>query len=177
MHVMFGHSTYGKTRIRALITTPNHIGVSTSYNDNRKSRNLLSSYAVLASKSEGTPIPSHFTKTDFCIGAMDNSDYADNSSLSGTHSKHYTAMLLFQEAVNKPAAKPPISSAGLKPSQHPDLMLPCQIVPHVMKPVIRPSLPADLTLIENCNLVSIKPEQAAINASQIEFLLFRNSSR
>ena len=72
---------------------------------------------------------------------------------------------------NKPAAKPPISSARLKPSQLPDLMLPCQIVPSVMKPVIRPSLPADLTLIENCNLVSIKPEQDAINASQIEFLL------
>ena len=42
-------------------------------------------HAVLASVSEGTPIPSHFTKTDICIGAMDNSDHADNSSLSGTH--------------------------------------------------------------------------------------------
>ena len=79
-------------------------------------------------------------------------------------------MVLFQEAVNKPAAEPPISSAALKPSQHPDLMLPCQIVPPLMKPVIRPSLPADFPLIENCNLVSIKPEQPAINASRIAFV-------
>ena len=40
-----------------------------------------------------------------------------------------------------------------------------------MKPVIRPSLPAYFLLIKNCNLVSIKPEQAGINASRIEFVL------
>ena len=74
-----------KTRSWALITTLgiNHIGVSTSYNDIRRSHNHLSSYAVLASEPEDTPIPSHFTKADFCIEAVDNSDYADNSYLSG----------------------------------------------------------------------------------------------
>ena len=50
----------------------------------KRVRNLLASYTVHASETNGTPIPSHFSDSGFCIGAMDNSDYADKHSLSGT---------------------------------------------------------------------------------------------
>ena len=173
MHAMVGQSVYSKTRSRVLITTLNRIGVSTSYNEVRRARSLLSSYDVVKSETDSTRIPSHFNSSDFCIGAMDNSDYADESSLSGTHSKHYTAMVLFQEKVNAPAAKPTVSSSmGLSKSTNPAVRkLQCQIVLNYSKSVVRPSLPPDFALRENSNLGLCDPDQAAIDANKIEFVI------
>ena len=172
MHAMVGQSVYGKTRSRVLITTLNRIGVSTSYNEVRRARSLLSSYAVHRSEADGTPIPSHFNGCDFCIGAMDNSDYSDESSLSGTHSKHYTAMVLFQEKVNAAAVKPKVSSTGLSKSSVPiGQKLRCQIVPHHSKSVVRPSLSPEFVLRENSNLGLCNPEQVAKDADKTEFVI------
>ena len=172
MHAMVGQSVYAKTRSKVLLTLLQHLGMSTGYSEVRRSRKLLSSYAVHASGVDETPIPSHFNKSDFCIGAMDNSDYADNSSLSGMHSKHYTAMVMFQEAVNAPVSKPSVSSTGLSKSAKTLCQkLPCQIVPNHPKPVVRPSLPPDFPLRENMELGLCDPEEAAKNADDIEFVL------
>ena len=172
LQAMVGQSTYGKTRSRAFITTLNHIGVSTSYNEVKRARNLLASYAVHASEANGTPIPSHFRDSGFCIGAKDNSDYADKSSLSGTQSKHYTAMVQFQDAAQKPGSKPPVSSTVLsKSSPVQRLKLPCQIAPIHHKPVYRPSLPSGFLTWENCNIDHNRVECAAREFEKVEFFV------
>ncbi len=103
---------------------------------------------------------------------MDDSDYSDESSLSGTHSKHYTAMVLFQEKVNAPAAKPKVFSTGLTQSSIPTgQKLSCQIVPHHAKGVVRPSLSPDFVLRENSNLGLCNPDQAAKDADKTEFVI------
>ena len=48
----FGQYQYGKSRSREVLTAANRMGISTSYNDVRRSRKLLAAYAV--SKSEHT---------------------------------------------------------------------------------------------------------------------------
>lgn len=95
---MLGQSVYRKTQSKELLTTLNRIGVSTSYNDARRSRNLLASFTIQKSVDE-TPIASHFNNSAFVISAIDNSDNNDNSSLSGKNSRHYTATVLFQAQV------------------------------------------------------------------------------
>ena len=82
------------------------------------------------------------------MAGMDNSDYTDRSSLSGKHSSHYAALVLFQDAtVSTPQQKPPVSSTGVS-RDDPILQtkLPCQEVPAHNKPVVRPSLPPDMIL-------------------------------
>ncbi len=82
------------------------------------------------------------------MAGMDNSDYADKSSLSGTESSHYAASVLFQDAtINMPLHKPSVSSTGLSHA-NPILRtkLPCQEVPPHAKPVVRPTLPPDMLL-------------------------------
>jgi hypothetical protein len=104
---------------------------------------------------------------------MDNSDYSDESSMSGTHSKHYTAMVLFQEKVNPPVTKPNISSPGLLKSAIPNSQkLSCQIVPHYTKSVVRPSLSQDFAMRENSILELCNPDQAAKDANITEFEFF-----
>ena len=56
----------------------------------------LANYVLASSINEGPPLPSHFLKDHFSICAFDNFDHADRSSLSGTHSDHDTAVVMFQ---------------------------------------------------------------------------------
>jgi hypothetical protein len=139
----------------------------------RRAQNLLLSYnTIVKSEADDTPIPSQFNSSNFCIAAMDNSDYSDESSMSGTHSKHYTAMVLFQEKVNPPVTKQNISSPGLLKSAIPNSQkLSCQIVPHYSKSVVRPSLPQDFAMRENSILELCNPDQAAKDANITEFFI------
>jgi len=52
-------------------------------------------YTVDAAGEDSVPISSKFTKTDFTMGGMDNLNYADTSSLSGTQGSNYAASVLF----------------------------------------------------------------------------------
>ena len=114
LHMMLGHAIYARDRSRSLLTVFNRIGSCTSYQTIRSARSLLANYAVKCSGDGETPMPSTFTRDDYVMGGMDNSDYADKSSLSGTHGSHYAASVLFQDAtVNRPLSKPPVSSTGL----------------------------------------------------------------
>ena len=68
---------------------------------------------------------------------MDNSSYADKSSLSGTVDSHDAAVLLFQDAtLNKPLNKSSVSNTGLVYTD-PILRetLSCQEVPPHAKPM------------------------------------------
>ena len=62
-----------------------------------RSRNLLSSYAILTSTVNNTPLPCHFIRDGFTIAALDNFDFHDNPSLSGKCSTHDAALVLFQD--------------------------------------------------------------------------------
>ncbi len=108
------------------------------------------------------------------MAGMDNSDYADKSSLSGTESSHYAALVLFQDAtVSRPLHKPPVSSTGLS---HNDSILqrslPCQEVPAHVKPVVRPVLPPDMMLHpENKQAMLLDMQTAKNKAAKTEFLI------
>lgn len=102
-------STYNKTRSREILTTLNRIGVSTSYNEVRRSRKLMCQYTFKCSQINGTPLPSHLSPSGWCTGALDNEDFDDTLSLSGTESKHYTAQVLFQDASQPALSKPLVS--------------------------------------------------------------------
>lgn len=118
LHANVGQAVYGKTRSRELLTSLNRVGVSTSDKEVRDSRNLLKSYAVSCSQCD-IPFPSHFSKEGWTITALDNSDYKDISSLSGTNSRHYTASVLYQEAIGDPISKPLVSSTGITKCDQP----------------------------------------------------------
>ena len=73
------------------------MGVSPSYNEVSRGRNLLAPYAVAKSGENKVPTPSTFTEGAYVCGAMDNADFSDRSSISGTKSDHVTMQVLFQE--------------------------------------------------------------------------------
>ena len=121
---------YAKTCSRELLSTLNRVGVTSSYNDERCCRNLLCAYTVKSSHIDGVPIPSHFSKKGWTFGVFDNEDFEDQSSISGTHNKHYTAQVLYQNTLASPRSKPSVSSTGLPKSSYPSkYKLPCQVVP------------------------------------------------
>ena len=110
---MLGQYVYAKTHSRELLTTLNRVGVTSSYNDLRCCRNLLCAYTVKSSYIDGVPIPSHFSKEGWIFGTFDNEDFEDQSSISGTHGKYYTAQVLYQDTLASPSSKPSVSSTGL----------------------------------------------------------------
>ena len=107
----------------------------------------------LEASTNDTPIPSTFRKDAFTIAAIDNADFADHSSLSGTESSHDTVTVLFQEAHAVPNSKPPVSSTGLsKTTCFIQNKLPCQDVPIHCKPAVRPSLPSGFQVIGDTDI-------------------------
>ena len=82
---MLTHSIYHKTRSKRLLTTMNHLGITYSYSEVRRSRALKVQHSVEASRKFGIPFPPHFNKECYTMGALDNEDYSDNSSISGDY--------------------------------------------------------------------------------------------
>ena len=76
-----------KCKSREVLTSLNKFGVSVSYNEVQRARNDLVRFKYFQSKNEGVPIPSRFSKDEFTIGAFDNFDHSDRSSLSRKLSK------------------------------------------------------------------------------------------
>lgn len=171
LHMMTGHALYDKCKSKELITSMNRIGVSTSYNDVVRSRDLLAAYAVKSGESTSVPIPSHFSKKEFTIGALDNFDFEDNSSLSGTSSTHDTVMVLFQDFSNDVLnGKGSVKAAGInKRSCKLATQLPCQKVQSYHKPLKRPSLQEDFQVAEDINIVI--SDTAVTEAEAKEFLI------
>ncbi|KAH3796632.1 hypothetical protein DPMN_150201 [Dreissena polymorpha] len=82
--MMLCHAIYETDRSRSLLTAFNRTGACLSYQTIRSARSLLASYAVKCSEDGETPILSSFTKDDYIMAGMENSDYAVKSSISGT---------------------------------------------------------------------------------------------
>ena len=148
MHMMIGHTVYARDRSKTILTILNHAMASAGYQRIRKARRLLASYAIWKSRNGEVPLPSNMTKEAFTQAMVDNADYLDRSSLSGTEGKHYSNGALCQDNTSsKPAKKPPVSETGLNVSV-PLLTekLPCQVVPRHNKPAFRPNLPDNINL-------------------------------
>lgn len=173
LHTMLGQYIYGKTRSKALLTTLNRVGISTSYNEVKRSRNLMCAYTVQSSAANGVPIPSHFSDEGWAFGAFDNEDFEDNSSLSGTHSKHYTAQVLYQETTAPSMSKPSVSSTNLSKYSHPlKEKLHCQVVPAYHKPMVKPTLPPNFKLVEDIHVdILSDAEEAVQQSANTEFLI------
>ena len=75
------------------------------------------------------------------MGALDNENFADPSSISGTNMKNYTAQVLYQDASDEPDSKPLVSETKLTSNKLSKELLKCQILQPYFKPVIRPLLP------------------------------------
>ena len=179
--MMLGHAIYERDRSRSLLTAFNRIGACSIYQTIRSAHILLASYAVKCSEDGETPIPNTFTIEDYIMVGLDNSDYADKSSISGTEGSHYAALVVFQDAtVNRPLSKPTVSITGMSRA-HPILKtkLPCQEVPPHIKPIVRPALSQDMLLHPETKQATLLDTQTARNvATKREFTIsvLRNGS-
>ena len=95
LHIMNASAIYDKCKSHELITF-NQAGACVSYKEIKKQRNSLAKLAILNSKSNGVPIPSHFVPIEFTLGALDHFDHSGKNSLSGLFSNHDTAIILCQ---------------------------------------------------------------------------------
>ena len=181
MHMMVGHNVYARDRSKTILTIFNRVVACAGYKQIRKARSLLASYAIHLAKNNEVPLPSNLTTEDFTEGMLDNSNYIDRSSLSGTEMKNYSSGALAQDAMkSNPARKPPVSETGLNASE-PLLVdkLPCQIVPNHQKPISRPNLPEDMILVpENKPNTELDMNGAREAAQKQEFVinLIRNGT-
>ena len=73
---------------------------------------------------------------------MDNGDFIDRSSISGTESCHITMQVLYQEILSAHESKPRASEMKLsKGTARLPQELQCQDLTHHVKPPMKPSLP------------------------------------
>ena len=84
LHIMNSSAIYEICKIRELLTCCN-----------------LAKFAISRSNDTGIPLPTHFSKSQFTIAAMDNFDHSDFNSLTGTAATHDTAMTLFQTKLDQ----------------------------------------------------------------------------
>ena len=169
----YGQYHYGKSRSREILTLSNHMGISESYKEVRKSRQKLAAYAIAKSEENQVPIPSSFTCDSFTFGALDNADFVDKSSISGTKSDHITMQVIYQHVVSPQASKPLISEMNMNNlNQSLPEKLPCQQVPLHFKPTKKPSLPDNFKVIEETGIVSkINFNKVIQEVDEIEFLI------
>ena len=167
-----GQYQYGKSRSKEITSTNNRLGVSESYSKVRRRRKNFALHAVSQSKEKEVPVPSVFTKKkgDFITAALDNGDFADKNSISGTESDHLAMASLFQEVKSLPDPKPTIQQSNIDTNATLPKLLPCQEVPVFPKPVIKPNLPPAFQ-IKNRATSSLDTLSALAQAKQDEFLL------
>ena len=104
--MIIGHSVYDKFKSRELITILNKALVSVSYNEVIRRRQMKAYYAVQATENARVLFLSHFSPHCLTIGALDNFDHDDRSSLSGRNSSHDTVSVLFQITSEIKPSKP-----------------------------------------------------------------------
>ena len=92
--IMNAHAIYEKCRSKEIITQQNRLGLSVSYNSIQKYRSNLAKHAILKSSENNVPLPSHSRKEMFTVGAFDNFDHKDRTSLSGLSASHNTVSSL-----------------------------------------------------------------------------------
>ena len=123
LHKMNSSGIYEKCKSRELLTSFNRLGLCTSYKETKLHRNSLAKLAISRSNDTGIPLPTHFSKSQFTIAAMDNFDHSDFNSFAGTANTHDTAMTLFQSKPESCCVKPLKSEINLKDID--SISLPC----------------------------------------------------
>ena len=172
LQTLVGQSEYAKNRSKESITLHNRLGTSESYKKVKKRRYIMKQYTILKKADQyGVLLPSHFSDNGWLTAAVDNKDWDDNSSLSGTEGSHQAVMALYQETTIPPATKKTLSAMRKDKSAKPsNELLPCQIVPPHEKPHKRPCLPDDFPIAKNYTDLTIFPnlEQSMLQSILIQ---------
>ena len=121
---MNSSAIYEKCKSRELVTSFNYLDLCTSYKETKFFRNNLAKLAISRSSDTGIPLPTHFSKRQFTIAAMDNFDHSDFNSSTGTAGTRDTAMTLFQIKPESCCVKPLKLEINLKDID--SISLPCQ---------------------------------------------------
>ena len=103
---------HGVCRSKTLISSFNHFGLVTSYDELLRDHNDLASY-VIVSSARSVPHPSHFDATLMTSGAFDNFDH-EEGTMSGIGGSHDTVSILVQDKSVDPPSKPHISEANVE---------------------------------------------------------------
>ena len=77
----------------------------------------MKQYTILKAENE-VPIPSHFSPNSWIIAAMDNKDWGDFASLSGTEGKHQAVNTFNKVTTQPPVPKLTLTEMGLKIRGH-----------------------------------------------------------
>ena len=76
---MNSSAIYEKCKSRELLTSFNRLGLCTSHKEPKLHRNNLAKLAISRRSDTGIPLPTHFSKRQLIIAAMDNFDHSDFS--------------------------------------------------------------------------------------------------
>ena len=170
LHVMAGQSVYSRCLSHSTIASLNKIGVSTSYDDMRRGRDLLALYAIKKNQDNLTPIPSHFRTgpgAGFVSGTFDNMNKKDRSSISSTKTIDYCALVVFQDADDTLTRKPDVTDEKI--SRRLTETLPCQELRLWFKSKDRPSLPTGMKITSETDKIELSSQsrrQFIINANR-----------
>ena len=106
LQIMNSSAIYKKCKSRELLTSFNRLGLFISCKEAKLHRNNLAKLAISRYNDTGIPLPTHFSKSQFTIAAMDNFDHSGLKSLTKTAGTHDTTMTLFQMKPESCCAKP-----------------------------------------------------------------------
>ena len=74
---MTSSAIYEKCKSRERLASFNRLGLCTSYKEPKLHRNNLAKLAISRRSDTGIPLPTHFSKSQLIIAAMDNFDHSD----------------------------------------------------------------------------------------------------
>ena len=171
---MVSQAQYGKNRSKEALQLHNRIGTAEGYKKTRQRREVMKEYTLKRSGDNEVPIPGSFSIPGWIFAAIDNKDWDDDSSLSGTEGKHQSVTALYQEITYNPPPKSSLSEMGItKTVKSLKDVLPCQVVNPHEKPILRPKIPSDMPLAEQYTSLSILDEakQVGIDTETIEFAI------
>ena len=147
LHIMNSEAIYDSCKSATLITSFNHFGLCTSYDELMRFQNDLASFTVEAS-IEAVPFPSHFSKSNFTMAAFDNFDH-EEETLSGIGGSHDTVTVLFQDDDGEHRRKPKVSTTCVKHGPRVfNTELSCQNLKEFYRPSHRADLPDSYSVSE-----------------------------
>ena len=171
LHILNAEAIHQTCRSKTLITSFNHFGLSTSYDDLLRYHNDIASFVVESSETH-VPLPSHFNPELHTMGAFDNFDHEEDTE-SGVGGSHDTVSILMQDKSINIVRKPLISETSVAhgPRQFKE-ELPCQVLKEFIKPAKRADLNEEFVVTNK--LFSIDPaEYNAIEAKDMAWSLAR----
>lgn len=113
LHMMNSESIFSVSRSKTLISSLNRFGLAISYDEILRYHSDMASLVAEMSKDH-VPFPSHFSPSQFTIGAFDNFDH-EEATLSGIGGSHDTVLILMQDKSLGPQkqGKPNMSETGI----------------------------------------------------------------